>query len=208
MNTKLDAKTPSQHKQRWALGALIVATTASVVLSLSAWAGGGDDAVGSKGALSHHGSMMMGGGDAGGFGGGLPFGGRHLQRLLDDAKVSDAQRTQIKQIADKAQADLKTLFEEGRTLREQGLAIWAAPTIDASAAEALRQQTLAQHDKLSKRLMQAMLDVGNVLTPDQRATVAAQLKKHHEDMLHRLQSHHGHRHGGEPGATEQQPEAR
>jgi Spy/CpxP family protein refolding chaperone len=204
MNTSTSTQSSSaaaRHTQRWALGTLIAATTASVVLSLSAWAGV-DEAPNRGAPPLPHAAMGHGGPDA--FGG-LPFDGRRLQHLLDDAKVSDAQRTQIQQIADKAQADLKSLFEEGRTLQEQGLAIWSAPRIDANAAEALRQKMLAHHDKVSKRTMQAVLDVGNVLTPEQRVTVATQIKKHHEDMLHRIQNHDGRRVGPGPGATGQQP---
>lgn len=193
------------HRQRWALGALIAATSASVVLSISAWAGGDEPAS----RMPPPGMGMMGAGGA--EMGGMPFGGRHLQRLLDDAKVSDVQRTQIQQIADKAQADLKTLFEEGKGFHEQGLKLWAAPKIDAAAAEKLRQQMQAHHDKVSKRMLQAMLDVGNVLTPEQRTIVATQMAKRHEDMMRRMQAHrdaHGgmreeHRHGG---ASERQPE--
>lgn len=170
-------------QQRWALGALIAATTASIVLSVSAWAGGEE----APPAMSRMGMMHGAGPDMGG----LPFGGRHLQRLLDDAKASDTQRLQIKQIVDKAQDDLKALHEEGRGLHEQGLKLWAAPKLDAAAAEKLRQQMTAHHDKVSKRMMQAMLDVGNVLTPEQRATVAKQMAKHHEDMLRRMQEHRG-----------------
>lgn len=191
-NTKPVSPGSSSRRQRWALGALIAATSASVVLSISAWAGG-------EGASAPH--MPGMGMEAGGpFGG--PFAGRHLQRLLDDAKASDAQKAQIKQIADKAQADLKALFEEGKGLHEQGLKIWAAPKLDAAAAENLRQQMQAQHDKVSKRMLQAMLDVGNVLTPEQRATVAKQIEKHHEDMAHRMQFWHE-RHPGEgkPGKS-------
>ncbi|NVL67895.1 hypothetical protein, partial [Escherichia coli] len=95
------------------------------VLSISAWAGG-------EGASAPH--MPGKGMEAGGpFGG--PFAGRHLQRLLDDAKASEAQKDQIKKIADKAQADIKAMFEEGKGLHEQGLKIWAAPKLDAAAAE-------------------------------------------------------------------------
>lgn len=194
----------SSQKRRWALGALIAATSASVVLSISAWAGGHEP--GSR--LQHHGMGMMGG--AGAELGGMPFGGRHLQRLLDDAKVTDVQRTQVQQIVDRAQSDLKALHEEGKGLHEQGLKLWAAPKIDACAAEKLRQQMQVHHDKVSKRLMQAMLDVGNVLTPDQRAVVAKQLEKRHEDMMRRMQERRDGRGGhGMHGATsERQPEAR
>ncbi len=193
-----------RQKQRWALGALIAATTASVVLSISAWAGS-EDAPPSTPPMG----MMRGAGPGMG---GLPFGGAHLQRLLDDAKVSDAQRLQIKQIVDKAQDELKTLHEEGRGLHEQGLKLWAAPKLDAAAAEKLRQQMAEQHDKVSKRMMRAMLDVGNVLTPEQRATVAKQMAKHHEDMMRRMQERRGGGHRGEKmppnAAPERQPQER
>jgi len=194
----------SSQKRRWALGALIAATTASVVLSISAWAGSED----AQPAMSRMGMMHGAGPDMGG----MPFGGRHLQRLLDDAKVSDTQRLQIKQIVDKAQTDLKALHDEGRGLHEQGLKLWAAPKLDAAAAEKLRQQMAAHHDKVSKRMMQAMLDVGNVLTPEQRATVAKQMAKRHEDMMRRMEEHRG---GGRRGekmppdaAPERQPQER
>lgn len=193
----------SRQKQRWALGALIAATTASVVLSISAWAGSED----AQPITSRMGMMHGPGHDMGG----MPFGGRHLQRLLDDAKVSDTQRLQIKQIVDKAQTDLKALHDESRGLHEQGLKLWAAPKLDAAATEKLRQQMAAHHDKVSKRMMQAMLDVGNVLTPEQRATVAKQLAKRHEDMMRRMQEHRGH-HRGEKmppdAAPERQPQER
>lgn len=196
-NTKSVSPASSRRRQRWALGALIAATSASVVLSISAWAGG-------DGASAPH--MLRMGMEAGGpplggaFGG--AFGGRRLQRLLDDAQASDAQKAQIRQIADKTQADLKALFEEGKGLHEQGLQIWAAPKLDAAAAENLRQQMQAQHDKVSKRMLQAMLDVGNVLTPEQRATVAKQIEKHHEDMAHRIQFWRDRHPGeGQPGKS-------
>ena len=212
MNTSPD-NAPSEARrvrERWALGALLATTSASVLLSLSAWAGGDEPPL----RTPQHGLGMMGaaGGSMGEMGG-MPFGGRHLQRLLDDAKVSDAQRTQIQQIAGKAQSDLKVLHDEGRGLHEQGLKLWAAPKIDAAAAEKLRQQMQAHHDKVSKRLMQAMLDVGNVLTPDQRAIVAKQMERRHEDMMRHMQERREGR-GGERGerrhggVSERQPEGR
>jgi Spy/CpxP family protein refolding chaperone len=184
--------TPNRQKQRWAIGALIAATSASIVLSLSAWAGG-DEAPGGGPPAMH---MMDGPG-------GMPFGGRHLNHMLDEVNATQAQRDQIKQLVDKAQVDLKALHEQGRTLHEQGLKLWAQPTLDSAAAETLRQSMLAQHDKVSKRMMQLMLDVGKVLTPEQRAKIADQMQKHHADMMQRMKErmaasqpgdgHHGHR---------------
>lgn len=99
-----------------------------------------------------------------------------LDRMLDDVKATDAQRTQIKQIAEAAKKDLQTQREAGRGLHEKTMQILSAPKIDDAAAESVRQQMLAMHDKVSKRSLQAMLDISRVLTPEQRAQLAQRMK--------------------------------
>lgn len=129
----------------------------------------GDKATGmSHGGHGEHGGMGM-----------MPF-GRHLDHLLTEVKASDAQRQQIKQITDKARADIQALHEQGKGLHERTMALWTAPKLDAAEAEKLRQQMLTQHDQVSKRMTQAMLDVGNVLTPEQRAKAAELIKARRE----------------------------
>ncbi len=123
----------------------------------------------------------------GGAGMGLPFAGPGFDRLLDDVKATDAQRKQIREITDKARADLRALHDKARDQHQGAMAIWTAPKIDAAEAEKQRQQMLAQHDQVSKRMMQAMLDVGQVLTPEQRAKAAATIKQRHERMHERMQ---------------------
>jgi len=181
MNVSLttDKQGKIRHKQAWAFGALIAAATASVVLSISAWAGDEDASAGAPTDSMH---VMAG------RGGGL-FGGRHLSRLLDGANATATQRDQVKQIVNKAETDLKALREQDQSLREQGLKLWAQPVLDDAAAESLRQQMLAQHDKVSKRLMQAMLDLGKVLTPEQRVKVTEQMQTFHARMMKRWQAH-------------------
>ena len=80
--------------------------------------------------------------------------------MLDGLNATDAQRSQIKQIAQAAADDLKAPAR-GRAARcaSSSLQIFAAPTVDAAAAESLRQQMLPQHDQASRRMLQAMLDV-------------------------------------------------
>jgi protein CpxP len=41
---------------------------------------------------------------------------------------------------------------------------------------------LAQHDAASKRMLQAMLDVSRVLTPEQRAKLAERMQQRREMM--------------------------
>jgi len=138
---------------KWLAAGVLLAISAT--LALTAWA-----AEPGRGGHPPH-------GEDGGYG---PFmGSPHgLDRMLDGVNASEAQRTQIKQIMQQAMADLKAQRETTRSLRERSVQIFTAPTVDAAAAESLRQQMLAQHDAASKRMLQAMLDVSRVLTPDQR----------------------------------------
>ena len=121
----------------------------------------------------HRGDHMGGMGGMGAMGamGGMVE-GRRLERMLDMVKATPEQRAQIKPILEAARTDMKTIREAGGRLREQGAALFAQPTVDANAVEALRLQMLAQHDQVSKRMSQAMIDVSRVLTPEQRKLMA------------------------------------
>lgn len=136
-------------------------------------------------AQGHHGPGL-GGDHAPGM---MMFGGspRQLDRMLDGLDATDAQRAQIKQIAAAAAADLKAQRDAGRGLREKGMQLFTAPSVDAAAAESLRQQMSAQHDQASKRTLQAMLDVANVLTPEQRAKLGERIKERRAAMNDRMQ---------------------
>lgn len=97
--------------------------------------------------------------------------GRMIDFMLNGIGATDVQSSQIKQIAAQAASDMKAQASAGKELRQRGMQIFAAPTVDGAGAEQLRQQMLAQHDQMSKRAMQAMLAIANVLTPAQRATL-------------------------------------
>lgn len=128
---------------------------------------------------------------------GPPMMGRHLDRMLDAVKATDAQKAQIKQIAQAAASDLKAQHEAAKGLHEQAMTLFTQPTVDANAAEALRQQMLAQHDQASKRMLQAMLDISRVLTPEQRQQLAQQMKQRH-DMMERHMHERQQLDGGAP----------
>jgi Spy/CpxP family protein refolding chaperone len=113
---------------------------------------------------------------------GMMFMGRGLDRMLDAVDATPEQRTQIRQIAQGAAADLRAQREAARGLRERSMQLFTQPTVDANAAEQLRQQMLGQHDQASRRVMQAMLDVSRVLSPEQRAKLAERFKQRREMM--------------------------
>ena len=137
------------------------------------------------------------GGMHGGMDGGMMFRGspermgRMIDRMLDGLNATDAQRGQIKQIAAAAAADLKAQAQAGRGLRQRAMQAFTAPTVDAAAIEQVRQQMLQQHDQLSRRMTQAMLDVARVLTPEQRARLGERMRDRQarmEDRMKRMES--------------------
>lgn len=143
-------------------------------------------------AVVAHGSALadpMGGGHrhgpgpgAGMMGGGPMMGGAMSERALDAVNATAEQRAQVKQIMDAARADMRAQHEAARPLHDQMRQLFTQPTVDARAAETLRQQLLAQHDRASQRMMQAMLDVSRVLSPEQRAKLA-ELKAQRRSMM-------------------------
>ena len=57
---------------------------------------------------------------------------------------------------------------------------------------------LSRHDQASKRMMQAMLDVSRVLTPEQRQQLAQQMKQR-RDLMERHMRERRQLEGGQPG---------
>jgi len=155
---------------RWAMVALVAMS--ATAFGAAAWAEGA------------HGCRWGHASGAGPFGPGL-FGGpperieRGVDRMLDRVQATDAQRAQVKQIALAAAQDLKAQRSAGRGLFERNMLLFAAPVVDANAAEQVRQQMLSQHDQSSRRMLQAMLEISRVLSPEQRATLAQRMKDRH-----------------------------
>lgn len=127
-------------------------------------------------------AMPVGGGPGGPGGHEMRGSLRHMERLLDEVKASPEQRAQIKLITESARADMAAQREAGRKLHEQSRALFAQPTVDARAAETLRQQMQAQHEVASKRRLQMKLEISRVLSPEQRAALSERMKQRGEMM--------------------------
>jgi periplasmic protein CpxP/Spy len=175
-------------------GTLSLAITVAAVQPALAMPGG-HDMGGMRGMGGMHAMHTMGGGH-GGHGEGGPMMDGMPMRLLDNINATPEQRTQIQQIVQANAAEMRTLREDSRALRAQAMALFAQPTVDANAVEALRQKQLAQHDVMSKRMTATMLEVSRVLTPEQRRQMAEQMTQRREMMQrHQRERQSLHRHG-------------
>lgn len=187
---KLSGRRPLRHLAK---ATLLYALTGAAVSMAQAQPAGPSGMMGSMGSMggmhaaAHqgrgHGGMGMGMGD-----------GMMSERMLAAAGASAEQKAKVRDILKAAQDDQLKQRAGGLELHQQMLALMSAPQIDAAAAESLRQKMEARHDAASKRHLQVMLDVGAVLTPEQRQKLAERMKTR-RDMMDR---HHRERQAIEP----------
>ena len=100
-----------------------------------------------------------------------------IGRLVKDAGGTPQQKDRLVAIATAALADLKPLREQTRATRRRGLELLAAPSVDRIGLEQLRVTQMQLADARSRRMLQAMADAADVLTPEQRVKVAERLKQ-------------------------------
>jgi Spy/CpxP family protein refolding chaperone len=171
MQTRTLSLDPMRGTRLFAAGLLLAVSGAFVAVAHAQTAGAPPAPAGR--AFAH-------GGHAG------PGDGRMIERMLDSVNASPEQRNRIRDIMKSARTDLHAQRQAASGQREQLMALFAQPTVDARAVEAARQQMLQQHDQSSRRWMQAMLDASAVLTPDQRVQLAERMKQR-RDMMQRHQ---------------------
>lgn len=111
----------------------------------------------------------------------------HAERMVDRLlmgvdDVTAQQRSQLVSIGREALRDLAGQREAAHKLRERQRQLLAQPTVDAAAIEQLRQQMLVQHEQMSRRSTQALVDASRVLNPGQRAQIARRLEARHEGL--------------------------
>ncbi len=94
---------------------------------------------------------------------------KHMAIELD---ATADQQMKIAAIAKAAVGDLLPMREKARAAHSQAVALLTAPTVDRAAIERLRSDQIALAETASKRVVQALADASDVLTPDQRRKVA------------------------------------
>ncbi|MFN0044059.1 MAG: Spy/CpxP family protein refolding chaperone [Alphaproteobacteria bacterium] len=95
-----------------------------------------------------------------------------VKHMLKRVDATPEQLTKIKAITEAAVKDTFPLREQRAAARADAHKLLAAPAIDRAAVEAVRARQVALHDQASKRMMQALFDAAEVLTPAQREKLA------------------------------------
>ena len=96
--------------------------------------------------------------------------------MLDEVEASDDQRGQVHAIVKAAVADLQEVRDLKRGIRQDLVASLTRETIDRTELEALRQRKLQAVDRMSQRMLTALADAADVLTPAQRQELAEELQ--------------------------------
>jgi periplasmic protein CpxP/Spy len=100
-----------------------------------------------------------------------------IGRLMRDIGGTPEQKNRLVAIITAARTELQPLREQRRQARLREIDLLSAPTIDRFALEQLRVTQMQAADARSRRMLQARADAAEVLTPEQRAKVAARMKQ-------------------------------
>ena len=103
---------------------------------------------------------------------------RGLKHFYVELDATPEQQQRIAPIVKEAARDLLPLREKMHAGRRRGLELLTAPAVDRGALENLRAEQLQLAETGSRRLAQALADLADVLTPDQRKTIAERIERH------------------------------
>ena len=117
-----------------------------------------------------------------------------VKHLAVDIGATPEQTGRLVAIAKSAARELRPLRVKAREARKQAMELLAAPSIDRGAIERLRAEQIQAADAASRRFTQALVDVAEILTPEQRMKLKQHFEKH---FKHRPGMHGMHRGAGE-----------
>ena len=103
----------------------------------------------------------------------------HLDATLTRIGVEDPQKTQVKDILKGGFAELDNAHQSHDAVLAKAHDLLLAPSVDRAQLEALRAEQIRACDEASKRMLTAFEDAAEVLSPEQRAALAAEVRKHH-----------------------------
>jgi periplasmic protein CpxP/Spy len=148
-------------------------TAASFVLGAALAAAVGASAYGMS---AHHGMMMDGTHSAAEVQAHVDHVLKHLYVEID---ASPAQQAQIEPLVKQAVTDLMPLGTQIHAAHARIVQALTQPTVDRGALESVRTEHLQLADQASRRIVQLIEDVGDVLSVEQRKSLANHLERMH-----------------------------
>jgi Spy/CpxP family protein refolding chaperone len=97
---------------------------------------------------------------------------------LDDLKATPEQRQTVLAVKDRMLASVKALHGDHQALVKDALSIWEASSFDQARALALVDARIDAMRTVAHQAVEAAAEVHGTLTPEQRAQVAARMRKH------------------------------
>lgn len=169
MNTHNDNKpgTATRAKRRWLVAAALTVAAGAASVSLA------NALPALPGHHGHHGHAALMAMDPAEM-------DAHIDKMIDQfaADATPDQKARVAAIVKAAVADLRPTHEQFRQAHAQAHALLTAPVIDRLALERLRAEQMQRMDVMSRRMLAAVEDAADVLTPEQRARFAEHLKAH------------------------------
>jgi protein CpxP len=95
---------------------------------------------------------------------------RHIGELVDHvlANGTPEQKARLAAIIRSAHADLAPMHQQFHQAHQRARTLLMQPNVDRAALETLRADQVRQLDAVSRRLVQAVGDAADMLTPEQR----------------------------------------
>jgi len=115
------------------------------------------------------------------------FFGARMEEMLDDVDATAEQREKVHAIAERLREKGKALRSGHAAEREQLVAQWEAGTLDRAAIVAHMDARAEQMKAFGHEVADAMVEVQNTLTPEQRTEIAKKMRRHMERMERRGQ---------------------
>ena len=109
------------------------------------------------------------------------MGAAHLAKLLDEAGATPDQKARIRANMERAFGTMKPLHGRMHATHKELHDILAAPTVDRAALERLRAERMSDFYQASRVMVTALADSAEVLSPAQRAKLAAAMAAHHRE---------------------------
>jgi Spy/CpxP family protein refolding chaperone len=103
---------------------------------------------------------------------------RMLRHLYVEIDATDDQKQRLAPIVKDAVKDLAPLREKFHATRKQAIELFSQDQIDPAAIEALRAEKMRLADEASRRFSRALSEAAEVLTPEQRKSLAQRFERH------------------------------